>query len=192
MNKGKIVVFTGPSGVGKGTVRDLFFNEPKFNLVYSISSTTRKPRKGEKEGTDYYFLSHAKFEELVSNNEFVEHASFAGNSYGTLKSEVNNQVSKGKNVFLEIEPQGGLQVINLTNYNIVTIFIAPPSLEELEKRLRNRASESEKDIINRLSAAKEEIEIGKSHYKYFVVNDDIDQCAKEIFKILESELENEV
>lgn len=188
MKKGKIVIFSGPSGVGKGTVRDLFFNEEEFKLTFSVSATTRSPRPGEINGREYHFLTPHEFGELVENHGFIEHAEFAGNLYGTLSSEVESKLENGQNVFLEIEPQGALQVLASGRDNLVSIFIGPPSIEELHDRLKGRGTETEEVIDKRLSVAQHEIDLGHNHYKHFVINDDLEKCGEEIREILRKEL----
>ena len=190
---GKIVVISGPSGVGKKTVWTPIINELKFNLSFSISMTTRPKRKGEINGKDYFFVTKRQFTEAVATHKLLEYAEFANNYYGTPKKYVDHVRSKGKNVLLEIEPKGGLQVINICkknkDANILTIFIAPPSLKELEKRLINRSSESKKVIKQRIEQAKWEIK-QKKHYQYVIINKPGQQekATKKLFDILSKNL----
>lgn len=188
MEKGKIIIFSGPSGVGKGTVRDLFFNEKEFNLTFSVSATTREPRPGEVNGREYHFLTPYDFGKLVEDHGFIEHAEFAGNLYGTLVSEVEKKLDNGQNVFLEIEPQGAMQVLSSGRDNLVSIFIGPPSIDDLHNRLKKRGTESEEVIQKRLSVAQHEIDLGHTNYKHFVINDKLEECGNEIRKILREEL----
>lgn len=184
MKKGKLIVFSGPSGVGKGTIRQ----ELKFNdYVFSISSTTRKIREGEIDGVHYHYISREQFEKKIENGEMLEHAEFVGNYYGTELQTVNKLLDAGKNVFLEIECQGAIQVINKVE-DVLSIFILPPSLEELENRLVNRGTEKRSIVDERLQKAKEELAL-KSYYKYNVINDDLDRVVKEIDTILFEELD---
>lgn len=182
--RGKLVVLSGPSGVGKGTIRkDIGFD----NYVFSISSTTRSIRPGEINGVDYHFISREKFLEKVKKGEMLEHAEFAGNLYGTDKLVVDELLDAGKNVLLEIECQGAIQVISQIP-DVVSIFILPPSLEELELRLRNRATETEEKITLRLEKAKEEL-MHKELYKYCIVNDNLKNASKELEYIFTKELD---
>ncbi len=187
--KNKIIIISGPSGVGKKTIIDQFINDPKLNIKYSISATTRKPREGETHGKDYYFLDNQDFVKKINNNDFLEWAEFANNKYGTLKSEINN-ILKTSNVILEIEVQGAVQVINQIknmNNDFISIFIVPPNIEELEKRLRNRNTETEEKIKLRLAKAKEELK-QQDIYNYIVLNDNATRAANEIVDILKKSL----
>ncbi len=189
MSKNKIIIISGPSGVGKKTIIDQFINEPDLNISYSISTTTRKPREGEINGRDYYFLSQEEFNEKIKNNEFLEWAEFAGNKYGTLKSVIN-AILETKNVILEIEVQGAIQVIDKIkelNKELVSIFIVPPSLEELERRLRTRNTETEEKIKLRLAKAHDELKV-TNVYDYVVTNDDAIRAANEVKAILRGNL----
>ncbi len=189
MSKNKIIIISGPSGVGKKTIIDQFINEPDLNLSYSISATTRKPRDGEINGRDYYFLSNEEFDEKIKNNEFLEWAEFAGNKYGTLKSVIN-AILESKNVILEIEVQGAIQVIDKIKElqkDLVSIFIIPPNLKELERRLRMRNTETEDKIKLRLAKAEEELKVTEV-YDYVVTNDDAFRAANEIKQILRGNL----
>lgn len=182
MEKGKLIVLSGPSGVGKGTVRDVMFEDQSLNLNYSISMTTRQPRAGEEHGVHYFFVSKDEFEDTISNGGFLEYAQFVDNYYGTPKSYVDQLLSEGKNVLLEIEVQGALQVME-QRPEALSIFILPPSLEELEKRIRGRSTETEETIQKRLKQATEELSY-KDHYKFNVINDDIQRTADEIAEII--------
>jgi len=188
MKRGKIIIFSGPSGVGKGTIRNKFFNLPRLNLVFSISATTRKPRVGEENGREYYFLTKKDFKKRIKNDEFLEYAVFANNYYGTLISEVDNKLNMGYNVFLEIEPQGALQIIKKRPQDVVTIFLKPPKIENLEERLKNRGTETSEQIKERISVAESEIKIGLQNYKYNIINDNIDDCVKEVVSSIEKEI----
>ena len=188
MKRGKIIIFSGPSGVGKETIRNKFFNIPKLNLVFSVSATTRKPRDGEENGREYYFHTKQEFKKRIANDEFLEYAIFANNYYGTLISEVDNKLNMGYNIFLEIEPQGALQVIEKRPQDVVTIFIKPPKIKDLEKRLKNRGTETNEQIKERISAAENEIKIGLQNYKYNIINDNIDDCVKEVVSSIEKEI----
>ncbi len=189
MNSNKIIIISGPSGVGKKTIIDQFINIKELNLSYSISATTREPRQGEINGRDYYFLSMDEFNQKIKNDEFLEWAEFAGNKYGTLKSVIN-AILETKNVILEIEVQGAIQVIDKIkelNKELVSIFIVPPSIEELERRLRNRNTETEEKIKLRLIKAQEELKI-TNVYDFVVTNDDATRAANEVTQILKDNL----
>ncbi len=178
MKKGLLIIYSGPSGVGKGTVRSKLFEYPELNLEYSISMTTRSIRPGEIDGKDYFFVSQERFDEAIRNDELLEHASFVNHSYGTPKSYVEKLRNEGKNVVLEIEVNGSMQVMEKCK-DAISIFILPPSLEELENRIRHRGTEEEKSIQGRLEKARIEVGYASKYTKAFI-NDDVDKCAKEI------------
>ena len=184
-NKAKLIIFTGPSGVGKGTILADFFKKVDNNIVYSISNTTRNPRDGEINGMHYFFISKDEYEKLIKENAFLEYANYSGNYYGTSKKFVEEKLKEGKSVLLEIELQGALQVIKKCP-NAVTIFIKPPSFEELEKRLRGRHSESEEAIQKRLIAAKEELN-NANKFHYVIENKIVDEAVDELIKIYNKE-----
>lgn len=180
--RGKLFILSGPSGVGKGTVRESILANSNINLTYSISMTTRKPRDNEIDGVHYYFVSREYFEQAIQNDEFLEYAQFVGNYYGTPKKKVNQLLDEGKNVLLEIEVEGAKQVVKKCK-DAITIFMIPPSLEELEKRIRGRRSEEESIVLQRLSKAKREMAL-KKDYKFVVVNDTVENASKAIIDII--------
>ena len=174
---GRLIVLTGPSGVGKGTLmRSLLERYPE--LYYSVSVTTRSPRSGEIDGKNYYFISRNKFEQLVAQGEFLEWAEFAGNYYGTPREAVVNQIRAGKTVVLEIELEGARQ-IRASFPSALSIFILPPSFEELEQRIRNRGQDSEEAIARRLQCAQEEIKAAEE-FDIQIVNDDFETAVNAI------------
>ena len=186
MHKGKrgvLFVFSGPSGVGKGTLKAKLFEEFADRIAYSVSATTRGPREGEVNGKDYFFISRQEFERRVKNNEFLEHAEFAGNCYGTPRAYVEKLLDSGMNVVLEIDVQGALQVMK-SMPECVSVFILPPSFEELEHRLRGRGTETEEKVRERLETAKRELPYAPQ-YDYQIVNGgDIEaayQSLREVF-----------
>ena len=181
---GKLFILSGPSGVGKGTLRENALKNFN-NLVYSISCTTREPREGETNGVEYRFISRDEFEQGINNNLFLEYARVHENYYGTLKSDVIQELESGKNVLLEIDVQGALQVREKMNDSIL-IFIAPPSIEELSRRLINRNTESQHDLNIRLANAKRELELANK-YDYIVVNDDLDSASRKLQEIFINE-----
>jgi len=185
--KKKLFVLSGSSGVGKGTVINGFLKRnPNFSL--SISCTTRKMRQGEVDGVNYFFLSKEEFNQSIKNNEFLEWAEFAQNCYGTKRAFVEKCLNNGKDLILEIETKGALKVKEQMP-DAVLIFIAPPSSEELEFRLRNRHTEDEATIQKRLSEVREEIERAKN-YDYTIINDDLERAISELETIIKKEVKN--
>lgn len=176
--KGVLFVFSGPSGVGKGTIKKRLLEEFSGRLVDSISATTREPREGEENGREYFFISRQDFENRIANNSFLEYAQFSGNAYGTPKDYVFSRLEQGIDVILEIEVQGAKQVRSRVG-ECVSIFVLPPSFEELEHRLRERGTESEEKIEARLATARREIPCAKD-YDYQIVNDDLDKAYEEL------------
>lgn len=183
--KAKLYVITGPSGVGKGTVLNKFFEKNKGDIIYSVSATTRKPREGEKHGVNYFFITKEEFEKEIENNEFLEWAKYSDNYYGTKKEFVLNSLKNGVSVILEIEAQGAKKVMQ-EHPECVSIFIMPPNMEELEKRLRGRKTESEEMILKRLNIVKSELEEAKN-YKYIVINDKVEKAFSTLQEIYEKE-----
>lgn len=184
MEKGKLVVYTGCSGVGKGTIMKELLKK-NDNIRLSVSCTTRPPRDEDKEGVTYYFVTKKEFDELKDKDGFLEYATFCDNYYGTPKAPVDDMLNRGYDVFLEIEVDGGMQVMD-KRPDCISIFITPPSMEELERRLRGRGTEDEETILKRMERAKEEMEF-KKFYKYNVLNDNAQRAADEILSILEGE-----
>jgi len=186
-NKGKLVVISAPSGCGKGTILKRLFEIDKENnneFVLSISMTTREPRGVEQNGVEYFFASREEFEDMIAQDQFVEYAQFNGNYYGTPKPFVEKCTDEGKTVFLEIEVQGAAKVREKVP-DCISIFILPPSLEELERRLRGRKTESEEAIARRLAVAPVEI-ARQDEFDYRVINDDVDRAAYEIYNIIKN------
>lgn len=185
--RGRVVVFSGPSGVGKGTLMKRLFAETDLPLTMSVSATTRAPRVGEKNGVDYWFLSREEFLARRERDEFLESFEVysGGSLYGTLRETVEQTVASGRWVVLEIDVKGALSVAQKIK-DAITIFIAPPSVDELRVRLCGRGTESQEDIERRLAQAKSEIE-ASSFYRYQVVNDDLDRALHEIIEILRRE-----
>lgn len=180
--KGNLYIVAGCSGVGKGTLLKLFL-EKNPQLKLSVSCTTRKPREGEINGKNYFFISVEEFKKNIENNEFLEWAEFSGNYYGTQKQYIENKLNMGLDVILEIEVQGAKQVKEKMP-EATSIFIMPPSLEALEVRLRGRHTESEEAIQRRLNEANREIEAGKS-FDYRVINDNLEDALNNLQKIFE-------
>lgn len=166
--KGTLFVFSGPSGVGKGTLNAMLFAEFGDQIEFSVSATTRMPREGEVDGEHYFFIDRQEFAARIANNDFLEYAQFAGNYYGTPKSHVMNLLEQGKNVLLEIEVKGAMQVMERMP-ECVSIFVLPPSYEELERRLRGRGTETEEKIQQRLITARGELDYADK-YRYRIVN----------------------
>lgn len=183
--KGLLIVLSGPSGVGKGTVRKAIFSQPDTAFEYSISMTTRAPREGEVDGVDYFFKSRQEFEGLIEQGKLLEYAEFVGNYYGTPVDYVRETLDRGRDVFLEIEVQGARQVREKFPEGLF-IFLAPPSLSELKNRITTRGTESEEIINNRMTVAKEEIEM-MSLYDYVVENDQVEHAVEKIKAIVIAE-----
>lgn len=182
--RGLLIVLSGPSGCGKDTVLQELLRR-RTDTVVSISVTTRAPRPGERDGVQYFFRSGEEFERLIGENAFLEYAQYAGNYYGTPKDWVNRQLQAGWNVVLEIEVQGAEKVLD-KRPDAVSIFLCAPSMEELERRLRSRGTESEETIQCRLQAAQRELTRAE-RYRYTVVNDTVDAAVARINRILDTE-----
>ena len=183
--RGLLIVFSGPSGVGKGTVRQEIFSTPDHKFEYSVSMTTRAQRPGEVDGKDYFFRTREEFEELIRNGQMLEYAEYVGNYYGTPLTYVNETLDKGIDVFLEIEVQGALQVKKKVP-DAVFIFLTPPDLNELQERLVGRGTDSEEVIAQRIERAREEIAL-MSEYDYAIVNDEVPLAAERVKRVIEAE-----
>ncbi|MFJ7404799.1 MULTISPECIES: guanylate kinase [unclassified Lysinibacillus] len=183
--RGLLIVLSGPSGVGKGTVRKELFSQPNTNYEYSISMTTRNPREGEVDGVDYFFKSREEFEMLIEQGGLLEHAEFVGNYYGTPLTYVNETLDAGRDVFLEIEVQGAAQIRKKAP-DALFIFLAPPSLTELKDRLVGRGTETADVIAKRIATASEELEM-MSLYDYVVENDEVTNACDRINAIIKAE-----
>ena len=187
-----LIILSGPSGVGKGTIRkEIMSKYPNLDLHYSISMTTRPPRKLEQDGKDYFFVDEATFNKNVEEGNFLEHASFVGNQYGTPKDYVEKLRNEGKNVLLEIEVQGAKQVLaKMQGDDIISIFLIPPSFHDLTKRILKRKSETPEIMRARLQKAAKELG-ERSNYKYIVLNDVVTKAAEEIENIIEKEIKKQ-
>ncbi|MCG7334106.1 guanylate kinase [Sporosarcina sp. ACRSM] len=183
--RGLLIVLSGPSGVGKGTVRKELFTQPDTNYEYSISMTTRSPREGEVDGVDYFFKSRDEFERLLDEGKLLEYAEYVGNYYGTPLDYVNETLEAGRDVFLEIEVVGAAQVRAKVPDGLF-IFLAPPSLSELEERLIGRGTEEADVIASRIAKAREELEM-MNLYDYVVENDEVSNACDRINAIVTAE-----
>lgn len=184
MRKGKLYIFTGPSGTGKGTLLSRVMKEDD-RLFLSVSATTRAPRDGEQDGVSYYFLTHEEFDRRVAAGAFLEYACYVGNSYGTLEAPVQQKLDTGFDVVLEIEVQGAMAV-HRKRPDAVMIFVAPPSFEALAKRLHGRGTECEEAVKARLETARQELK-HQMEFDYLVVNDDLDTAARDLSAIFIAE-----
>ncbi len=187
MRKGLIFIISGPAGSGKGTVVNIIRSRTK-NVGVSVSATTRSPRPGEVDGVSYHFISRDKFESLLKSGEIIEHTEYCSNLYGTMRSEVERITGEGLDVILEIEVDGAMQVKNLIGDGVVTVMLAAPGAEELERRLRGRGTETEESVRKRLTRAKTELSFA-GKYDYFVTNETgrAEECADLVMKIMEAE-----
>ena len=182
--KGRLIVVSGPSGVGKGTVvKTLMDRDPRVRL--SVSATTRPKRPSETDGVQYHFVTHEEFERMIEEDQFLEHAQYVGNRYGTPEKAVNEMLEQGFDVLLEIEVQGGVQVMN-RRPDAITIFIAAPSFEELARRLRGRGDTDEEKVQMRLQQARMEYLVAPQ-YQFIVVNDDLEDAVDDVQSILRAE-----
>jgi guanylate kinase len=188
MKPGLLIILSGPSGVGKGTIRKRIMQDPSLNLIYSVSMTTRAMRPGEVDGKDYFFVNQSTFQKAIQENQLLEWAEFVGNRYGTPKAEIQKLRQAGKNVLLEIEINGAKQVMaKATEPGLVTIFLMPPSFEALEARIRKRKTESEMIIQERLAKARREMNLHHD-YQYLVVNDDVEKTSQQIIDIIKERM----
>ena len=190
MKKGLLIILSGPSGVGKGTIRkEIMSKYPNLDLHYSISMTTREPRSGEVDGQDYFFVSFEDFKNNINNDKFLEYSMFVGNYYGTPKAYVEKMRNEGHNVVLEIETVGAKQIMNAYKYDdrCISIFLTPPDMKELEARIRKRSTESEKTIEKRVLKATQELR-ETFRYKYVVCNEDVDDAVEKIADIIKENI----
>ena len=184
MKRGLLIIMSGPSGVGKGTIREKLMEDKTLNLFYSVSMTTRNPRPGEVDGREYYFVSKEEFQRNIDNGNLLEWAEFVGNRYGTPKDKVEKMRDEGKNVLLEIDVKGTSQVLSKLDPNdVISVFIAPPSIEELRNRLRGRSTETEEVINNRVAQAERELS-QRVNYRFVVVNDKLEDAVEDFRKII--------
>ena len=184
MRKGLLILISGPSGTGKGTVCDLL-RQKHPEISYSISATTRQPRPGEQDGVNYYFYTKEKFREMIDQGQLLEWAEVYGNFYGTPKQKVLDRLEAGEDILLEIDTQGALNVMKVMPEGLF-IFLLPPSLEELAARLKGRGTETEESLHRRLGAAVDEIKLA-TKYRYVVVHDKVEDAQETIAKIIEAE-----
>ncbi|OQC11401.1 MAG: Guanylate kinase [Tenericutes bacterium ADurb.Bin087] len=188
MKQGFIVLISGPSGVGKGTLINSLLADKSLNLTFSVSMTTRKPRPNEKHGVHYFFVSHETFLENIERNNFLEHAQFVGNRYGTPRDYVYTLLNKGKNVLVEIEVDGACQLLNsVPKDQVLSLYIMPPTVEDLIKRLRHRGSEDEATIMQRAERFKEEVKY-KDLYQWTIINDDLQTCIDEVKALIRGKI----
>jgi guanylate kinase len=188
MKKGIIVLISGPSGVGKGTILKELINNKAINLTFSVSMTTRAKREKEVHGEHYFFVSQEEFAANLKRDNFLEHATFVGNSYGTPKDYVLNLLNEGKNVLIEIEVKGAKTLISKVDpKDIISFYIMPPSVDDLIYRLKHRGTEDDATIMRRAEQFKDEIKY-KNQYDHAVVNDDLETCIKEVTALIEARI----
>ena len=183
MNKGRLIVFSAPSGCGKGTMLAEILKDERFAV--SVSATTRAPREGEQDGVNYHFLTREDFEQRIADGKFIEHAEYCRNLYGTLVSEVDGRIEQGLNVILEIEPQGAMKVRE-KRPDAIFVFIVPPSIGELRRRLKKRGTETDEVIEERISTAAWEISQAEK-YDYVIVNDALEDAVSDFFTVIRAE-----
>ncbi|HCQ29942.1 MAG TPA: guanylate kinase [Flavobacteriales bacterium] len=180
-NNGKCVILCAPSGSGKTSIAKFLLQKPELNLEFSVSATTREKRPGEIDGKDYYFLTVEEFKQKIENDEFIEWEEvYEGVYYGTLKSEIERIWKDGKNVLFDVDVEGGISLTKYFGEKALAIFIQPPSIEELKKRLRKRGTENEEKIKQRIEKAAKEMEYSK-WFDTIVVNDDLEKAQKEVY-----------
>ena len=188
MKKGLLIIISGPSGVGKGTVRKYIMDNFNLDLSYSISMTTRKQREKEVNGVDYYFVTPEEFQRNIDEDNFLEWEEFVGNRYGTPKDKVEELRNKGKHIVLEIEVNGAGEVLRKVNDDrVISFFIMPPSVDALEARIRRRKTESEEIIQERLQKGKKEMTMTEQ-YDYIILNDDVARASQEIVDLIKAKL----
>ncbi len=188
--KGKLIIFSGFSGTGKGTIMNELLKRYPEEFCLSVSATTRSPREGEKEGVAYFFKTRDEFEEMISKGEFLEYAEYVGNYYGTPRSYVEERLNEGKNVFLEIEMQGAMKV-KAKMPEAALVFILPPSIKILAERLSGRGTNTEEDIRQRMNQASREAE-GMTRYDYFVINDDLEKCITDVRNLAQGNIPDDL
>lgn len=182
--KGKLIIISAPSGCGKSTIIGDIMDHGELDLQFSVSATNRKPREGETDGVNYHFLSDQQFKDLIAEGAFVEYEEvYPGRYYGTLRSEIQNRVASGKNVILDIDVKGGVNVKRQFGETAVSIFIAPPCIEELRRRLKGRGSDSDEEIEQRIGRAEYELGFSKD-YDHVVINDNLSDAISAVEKIM--------
>ena len=186
--KGLLLIMSGPSGVGKGTVREELMKDKSLNLFYSVSMTTRNMRPGEVNGREYYFVTKEDFMKQVADDNLLEWAEYVGNCYGTPKDKVEALRNEGKNVFLEIEINGASQVMSKVHDDrVISFFLMPPSINALEKRIRKRKTETEEIIQERLEKGRKEMTMTEN-YDHIIINDKVERAAQEIVDIIKAKM----
>ena len=184
MKKGELIVFSAPSGSGKTTIVHYLLAQKELNLAFSISATSRKKRGKEIDGKDYYFISAKKFKKFIKKDKFVEYEEvYTDNYYGTLKKEVKRLRKEGKNVIFDIDVVGGLNIKKIFPKKTLAIFVKPPSIQEMERRLRNRQTDSEEKILERIAKAEREMKFAKK-FDVVLINDDLEVAKKEAYKLV--------
>ena len=186
IKKGKLIVFSAPSGSGKTTIVQHLLNQKELNLAFSISATSRDKRGKEIDGEDYYFITSKKFKKLIRKEKFIEHEEvYANNFYGTLKKEIKRLRKEGKNIIFDIDVIGGLNIKKQFSKKTLAVFVKPPSLKEMERRLRDRKTDSEEKIIERIAKAEREMSYAKD-FDVILINDDLEKAKQEAYNLVKN------
>jgi guanylate kinase len=191
MQKGKLIIFSAPSGSGKTTLVHYLLSRPELNLAFSVSATSREKRHNETDGVDYYFISPAEFQQKIKDKAFVEWEEvYKDNFYGTLKTEIDRLLNQGKNVIFDIDVKGGMNIKKQYPANSLAVFVQPPSVDELKKRLESRKTETPEKIKMRLAKAGDELQYSK-HFDVILINDNLEKAKQKAYQLVKNFINNE-